>query len=318
MNKPVYIAQRPYLKKLDFSIGSLCHRQNDEMHMHNFTQIWYVLSGTLVHTIDDKTYLQTPGTCISVPPHIVHNIDTTTSEDTPIAISITFNDAFLTSRGYTICSYYDKNIIFDKYRIPCFYKFPDTQRAWADSLIRSMLSEFTATPKASFDELARLLADYLRLLCIKCEDSRITDRFSEQLHGINKAIDFLETHYAEKITLKDLCSLTAMTHPGFTKKFKYFTGFTSIEYLHILRLSRARKLLTFSDDTLDKIAWEVGLYDKSRLIHAFREYYGLSPTEYRTQSRERAYRLDFNTKPRTDKINNMLYALEQNHDEPSV
>ncbi|MBE6966728.1 MAG: helix-turn-helix domain-containing protein [Ruminococcaceae bacterium] len=314
MDKPVYIGLRPYLQKINFSIGSLCHRQKDLFHMHNYVQIWYVLSGTLTHTIGDETHHLTTGTCVAVPPHVIHNIDTTASEDTPIAISMTFNDVFLTSRGYTFCSYFDKHIIFDKYQIPYFYKFSDEQKATADSLVRAMLSKFTSTPQTPFDELSLLLADFLRLTCIKREDSRITARFLEQVSSINKAVAFLETHYAEKVTLSDLCSLTAMTHPGFTKKFRQFTGFTSMEYLHILRLSHARRLLTFTDDTLSKIAEAVGFYDKSRLIHAFREYYALSPTEFREQSRSRAYTLDFNAKPRLDRINSILQALEQNTD----
>lgn len=310
MNNSLLIIPNPMVSKHGIVLSSLCHRQRSEMHIHNYVHIWYALAGKSIHTAGDKTYVQNPGTCVVIPPHIPHCMDTTVSEETPVILSVCLNDNFLLSRGYNFCSYFDNRTIFQRYRVPDFYQFPKNERDHADELARGLLSGFSDYSKATLDAITQKLEKLLRLMCIKCENSRLTEAAIEQAGRVNTAIKYMEEHYREKITLDDLCKLTALSHYGFTKKFKEITGLTAMEYIHLLRLTRARHLLIFTEKSLSKIAEEVGFYDKSRLIHAFREYTELSPTEFREQERPNAYQEDFNTKKKRD----FLRELDRNSD----
>lgn len=306
MNNSPFVIPDPIVSKHGIVVSSMCHRQKTEIHIHNYVHLWYALAGECVHTLGDKTYIQSPGICIVVPSNMPHSIDTTGSEETPVIFSIYLNDDFLLSHGYKFCSYFDKRVIFRRYLIPEFYKLPEDDRERANELARSMLSEFSDYSKATLDSIFLKLELFLSLICIKCENSRLTEVSLDNARRVNTTIKYMEEHYRKKITLDDLCKLTALSHYGFTKKFKEITGLTAMEYLHRLRLTRARHLLIFTEKSLSRIAEEVGFYDKSRLIRAFREFTGFSPAEFRKQERPRSYQDDFNTKKRRDRLREIV------------
>ncbi|MBQ2742786.1 MAG: helix-turn-helix domain-containing protein [Oscillospiraceae bacterium] len=310
MSGSIHISPDPIVSKHGFSLSSMCHRAKTAMHIHNYVHIWYALAGRCVHTLEDRSYVQEPGTCVTIPPHMPHCVDTTVSDETPVILSVCLNDKFLLSYGYTFCSYFNKRVIFQRYLIPEFYKFTEDDRKVADELARSMLSEFSGYSETILDKLTHKLEAFLRLMCVRCEDSRLSEASIEQATRINDTIMFMEKHYMEKITLDDLCKLTALSHYGFTKKFKEITGLTAMEYIHLLRLHRTQHLLIFTEQSLSKIAEAVGFYDKSRLIHAFSDYFGDSPTNFRKRKRPDSYQQDFNTKKKRD----FLRELDRNAD----
>jgi len=56
---------------------------------------------------------------------------------------------------------------------------------------------------------------------------------------------------------------------------------TVANFILSVRLQRAKTEILFTEKSLDEIAREVGLYDKSRLAHAFYKEHGMTTTEYR-------------------------------------
>jgi two-component system response regulator YesN len=64
-----------------------------------------------------------------------------------------------------------------------------------------------------------------------------------------------------------------------TKKGKSFT-----DYLREVRLGKAAELLRQTSFSIGNIASLVGYGDVSNFSQQFRRFFGISPTEYRTQS----------------------------------
>lgn len=278
------IASEP-LFVLPVTVSTDCLRHKNELHFHNYTQICHVLSGTLKHTIGDSTYLQTPGSSVIILPYTQHQIDTTESDDTPVATFVCFSDTFLTDRGYRFFSYSNEHARFEERSIPYFSKLNGENKEAANNLVREMSSEFSREKNMSFDRIAELLASYLRILCIDTVADNDIVLIKERADAITASINYIAKHYSEKITIEDLCSVAAMSRCLYTKNFKMITGMTVAQFLLSARLRRAGTLLTFTDKPLNEIAIEVGLYDKSRLSHAFTDYFGISPSQFRTQMR---------------------------------
>lgn len=67
-------------------------------------------------------------------------------------------------------------------------------------------------------------------------------------------------------------------------RFKAETGFTPIDYLIRLRMSRAKQFLSNTDLPISVIAAKVGYEDIYYFSNAFHKACGCSPTVYRAES----------------------------------
>ena len=102
---------------------------------------------------------------------------------------------------------------------------------------------------------------------------------------IKGAVAFIDGHYSEKITLRQLAESTGLSQPVFSRLFKRITQTTPIQYITENRLNRARKLLANTNKTLADIAAETGFYDEAHFVRTFKDSRGLTPGAYRRQHR---------------------------------
>ncbi len=279
------IATNVPVTSLPIRISTEVNRKRGEFHIHSHTQLSYVLAGTMKHIVNDKVYVQTPGSCIIVPAYTTHTIDTTESDDTPVVVFISFHDSFMTDRGYRYFSYSNKHARFEEYVLPLFTELSGEKKESADELIRALRREFDKQKNMSFDLLAELLSDFFRLLCTESAMSADFVLLEERANAITLAVKYIENNYHKKITIDDLCEKAMMSRCMFTKHFKAITGMTVANFLHHLRLQRAKTDILFTEKSLSEIARDVGFYDKSRLAHAFAEEFGMTTTEYREKMR---------------------------------
>jgi AraC-like DNA-binding protein len=95
---------------------------------------------------------------------------------------------------------------------------------------------------------------------------------------------YLDAHYDEPITIGELAK-QQYVHPSYLSHcFTEQLGVSPRQYLTNLRLENARKLLEFSDDSVQAVALKVGFGDVNNFIQSFRERYGLTPRRYRVQT----------------------------------
>lgn len=276
------------------SITTEVLRETPQLHFHNFTQIFYTMAGQFPHTIGNKTYTQTPGSCAVVFPYMAHTPDSVDSDANPIYICISFSDNFLTDRGYNYFSYANAFANFEGLQIPLFCKFSGKGKQKADALVRKMSDEFRRHKNMSLDVIAETLAEFLRFLCHNssgaAQNVTPTNSIIERANSINRSVTFIAEHYNEKISVDTLASIAAMSRRSFFRNFEEITGTTVSQLTLLVRLKNALPPLVYTEKPLDEIAQEVGLYDKSRLSHAFSEVYGMSPAKYREMKRPVAFK----------------------------
>lgn len=292
MNRPSISGDNSLIKRCGILIKSMCNRKKDRLHYHDYVQIWYVLAGVLAHTVGNTEYLQTAGSCVIVLPFTEHAINTLDSEDTPVALSISFTDDFFTSRGYEFFSYLKEYAHFEGYSIPEHVLLHGNEKKTADRLARNMLLEVAPKSNPDFHKLSGFLRDFMRLLCRDPVQKKDLSPIIERTEPILRAVRYLATHSGEKIMREDLCAITAMSRTNFSKAFKEVTGSTTKEFLLGLRMRRVQYLLQYTDKSLNEIAADTGLYDKSRLTHIFRQNFGTSPVQFRHETRPEAIESD--------------------------
>jgi len=94
------------------------------------------------------------------------------------------------------------------------------------------------------------------------------------------SIDYMERHYADKITRESLAAMAGMSLSHYSLQFKQRTGFSPNEYLSRLRVNRAKELILSGGGTLREIAHRVGYKDEFYLSRRFKQQTGASPSEF--------------------------------------
>jgi signal transduction histidine kinase/DNA-binding LacI/PurR family transcriptional regulator/DNA-binding response OmpR family regulator len=98
---------------------------------------------------------------------------------------------------------------------------------------------------------------------------------------IRSAMAYLHEHFAEPITRPDLARHVGITEDYLTFCFRQELGTTPIEYLHRYRVNQAKRLLKNSQESITKIAMDVGFSDSGYFSRIFRRETGMSPEVFR-------------------------------------
>lgn len=271
------------LELLPVRVSSQCLRDKTISHMHNHTQLCYVRSGTLRHTISGRTYIQQPDSCSIILPYTEHAIDLTESADTPVVTFISFFDTFMTQNGYRFFPYGKELSFFENYSMPQLYSFQNNEAKRARSLVLNMTNEFHKNNADSYRKIADLVAELFIMLCTTKRSSKNNEISSSQIKGIKEALTYVDANYAKKLTIEDLCSVSGMSRSTFTSNFKLVTGLTFSQYLLSRRLSAVHDLLLrkhHSKIVLDNVAKLCGLGDRTNLTRVFTKHFGVSPSQF--------------------------------------
>lgn len=101
-------------------------------------------------------------------------------------------------------------------------------------------------------------------------------------HRLRPVIRHLEQHYAEPIDLHEMARLAAFSPHHFHRVFKTVTGETPAAYLRRLRLEAAARQLFYDDGAhITALALEYGFSSSQALAKAFRQHFGVPPSEIR-------------------------------------
>jgi AraC family transcriptional regulator len=132
-----------------------------------------------------------------------------------------------------------------------------------------------------FEPLARALA--LRVLGTVRDQNKKT----AVPPGIRKAVQRLEADFAEDLSLDDLAAMAQMSRSHFALMFRQLTGYTPHQYLLLVRLNQARKLIGERNPpmSLAEIAASTGFCDQAHLNRHFRRFFGTTPATFRAQQR---------------------------------
>lgn len=97
--------------------------------------------------------------------------------------------------------------------------------------------------------------------------------------------NYLDANFAKKISLDELADNFFINKFYLTRLFKEQFGSSISTYLMQLRITHAKKLLRFSDLSIEKISQECGMNDSNYFSRMFKKVEGTSPGEYRKRWR---------------------------------
>ncbi|MCM1380628.1 MAG: AraC family transcriptional regulator [Muribaculaceae bacterium] len=90
---------------------------------------------------------------------------------------------------------------------------------------------------------------------------------------------YMGEHFPEKISVADLCELTALSKATLIRSFTREKGISPYRYLENIRLGAAKRLLEKGVPPVTA-AMETGFSDQSHFTNFFKDYIGLTPKQY--------------------------------------
>ncbi len=99
-------------------------------------------------------------------------------------------------------------------------------------------------------------------------------------------VQFISRHVNEPLQVGDVVEYIGKSRSYLTKQFKQELGFDISSFIMRCKLEEAKSLLTFSEKKLNEISSYLCFSSQAYFQNVFKKKYGLTPLQYRKQSRQ--------------------------------
>ncbi|MCM1254234.1 MAG: helix-turn-helix domain-containing protein [Clostridium sp.] len=175
---------------------------------------------------------------------------------------------------------------FNKFYNERFHILNAADSIYIRQLFEQMLTEYKI--QTPYTDLK--LKSLLELIIIYVMEHQInavhTSKCTDFNTHVNDAMRYIESNYADAITLDRVCKRFGFSPAHFSRLFKQVTGDTFSAYLSKVRLENAVTMLITTDKSIESIAFECGFNSISYFSFAFKKNFHKSPLKYRAESRE--------------------------------
>ncbi|GEA14744.1 histidine kinase [Moorella sp. E308F] len=138
----------------------------------------------------------------------------------------------------------------------------------------SMQKISTLSLEESFIWLLRTLDEFM--------DRIYRARESRQTPPVEKAVAYINTNYRQSIGLEDIAVFVDLSPAHLSRLFKKEMGRTVIEYLNLVRIEAAKRLLR-EGKTIEEVATATGFNEVTYFSRVFKREVGVTPGTYRSR-----------------------------------
>ena len=266
----------------DFHIKEVTDlKEASKLHSHSYFQIYYMLSGKIIHHIEQEHAYLSYGDVFIVPPDIPHYIEA--KEENATFYAMSFMPAFLdghkqSNKLVSDFLYYLTYKTYDKLH-PKFTLLPD-DIIFAETIFKRIMSEFN-NDKTGKDSLIKecvliLLSIFARVYFEEKANMLITE---QNKNSVMYTIEYIKNHFDEDITLSKMVTLSAMSKTSFCQIFTSVTKTTFKNYHNRLRIKKAAELIS-KGEKISSVSNLCGYSDFSTFYRNFKKHMNISPSEY--------------------------------------
>lgn len=128
-----------------------------------------------------------------------------------------------------------------------------------------------------------LIYSYINIMTVLAEYLTGTNKLFAPTEKLAKLVaEYINRNFQDKITLSILSQKFECCNATLTNSFKKEYKMSIMSYICKIRLEKSREMLEKSRKSIKEIANECGFYDQNYFSKTFSKYYGISPTQFRT------------------------------------
>jgi len=134
-------------------------------------------------------------------------------------------------------------------------------------------------------EMLGLLINIWSNIFKKCSQTPKTNsKQNFEIESIKKMLIYIYEHYDEKITISDICKAGNIGKSLCTNLFNLYSNLSPNEFVRQFRINRSIDLLTNTNMSISEIAFAVGFSNSSYFSETFKQFQGISPSDFRNSN----------------------------------
>lgn len=240
------------------------------MHMHPFTELFYVIQGSGLFKIKEKSFTVKNDDLVTVNANLLH---TESSKDSnPLEYIVLGVD------GMSL-----KSLEEDELRYENLYTIHNYNEYREDILfyLNNIFNEVKNKNKHYEAICQRFLEILILNLTRRTESNIILSSDTNMNKDCAYIKKYIDVHYSTDLNLDSLATATYMNKYYLVHSFKESFGISPIEYLIKKRISVAKILLETTKYYIGEIAELVGFNSQSYFSQLFKKRVGITPGKYR-------------------------------------
>ncbi len=234
-------------------------------HFHNLYEIYYLCEGTMRYIIDDEFFEVSKNDVVLVPKGVIHN--TSYGNDGTKRLLINFSEKYVSSPD--LFSAFRKKVINlserDGFEVESIFKKIEAEQERNDSYSELLIIQY----------ISELLVLFSRS-DIKNAETKL-DGYSQIMQA---AVKYINMNYANEISLSELSLKFGLSKSFFSRKFKEITGFGISEYITLVRIKNAERMLSEKKISITDVAFACGFNDCSYFSATFKKLMGITPHKF--------------------------------------
>jgi AraC family transcriptional regulator, transcriptional activator of pobA len=254
----------------------------EDPHKHTFYEILWFDEGFSTQIIDYQEYEIEPNTLFFISPNQLHHFE----EWQPLkGGSIFFTEDFF------LLNHNDKERLFEITFLDNFYAQPFLKPDEATYQEIRLTIDLIIAEKKRNDYAVNIIQSLLNILLSQIQRAiskekpvKINRNYLITYKNLKNLIDL---HFKEPLSASDYAQKLHITPHHLNLIAKQVTGKTTSELIKARSILEAKRLLTFSDDSISAIAFELGYYDLSYFAKVFKSETNLSPAEFKKTMSEK-------------------------------
>lgn len=252
-------------------------RYDMPLHWHKEWEIIHILRGQFTLFANGQRYTANQGDCFFLSEGVLHGA-------TP-------KDCVYECLVFDLHACYRDISLVKKYLRP-FYRGQQVPQLYVPADLEPMagiVTDLMAGMHSACPELS-VLAGLSRLFLAILENQYYTAAETEENTGARKiaplkpVLEYIETHYAEDLSLDTLSGIAGMNPKYFCRFFSSITNQTPMNYVNSYRIEQASLLLDSGEITVTEAGLSCGFGDTSYFIKCFKKYRGITPKQYQKEA----------------------------------
>lgn len=250
------------------------------LHMHPFTEIFFITSGQGTFQIGDEIVSVKESDLILINPNCSHTERSVSSSNPLEYIVFAINNLAIGTLPSKLTDDDTKDTL-NTYKILNFNKKKSEILYNLNTLIRELEEKNLNYELACKSILTLFLIQVMRNTS---SDIFITENFEKINIECMKIKNYIDSHYSENITLDFLSNLTYVNKFHLVHLFTKEMGISPINYLINKRIDESKNLLSTTNYSIRDISSIVGFSNSSYFSQMFKKITGISPKDFRSNN----------------------------------
>lgn len=257
-----------------------CHRI--DWHWHHELEFMSVTKGSAICLAGTDKMELPEGYGMFINSNILHRYEAKSSTVMP---NIVFSPSLLAPKN---------SLIYEKYIYPAImsstsYQVFDPQIDWQREILILLARIYSLQESGQPNELhtVQFLLQIWDLLYrnLDLTSHTLKDQYlSHQQARLQTMMQYIHDHYTETLSLEEIAASASISKSSALHIFQSFLHIPPVAYLIQYRLSQASEQLSTTRKSVCAIAQDTGFSNAGYFCRKFRQYYQMSPNEYRRKT----------------------------------